>query len=170
MSRRAIGSKGQRTRSKGQGEWSDIFLAVILSACIIVVAFKIPQIVEDIATLLTIASAEATARDLAGLITVSGAGQDSITIIYEGEDESIVYDVIIEDRTVKITSIKSVEEVAGEAEEIKSIGAPAKIGFGKIAVGELSESFENVRVFTIKKDRLVTEEKTYDDYEVSGGR
>lgn len=154
MSNRAMGRKGA-------GEWSDIFLTVILSACILVLALKIPEVVKDIATLLTLASAEKTARDLGGLITISGAGQDSMVIIYESEDESISYDIEIKDRRVHIINIRR------DGEIIKSGESTIATGWGKIAVGDISETLEDARVFTIRKTRVVSDGETSDIYDVS---
>lgn len=158
MSKHLIGSKGA-------GEWSEVLMTVLLAACIMFLVFKIPEIVGDIATLLSIASAEATARDLGGLITISGSAQDSMTITYEGADEFIFYDVEIKDRIVHISNIRK------ESGEIISmwkgtLGATIKTGWGKIAVDGLSEEFELVNIFTIQKNRIVGEE-TYDVYDVS---
>ncbi len=151
--------------SKGQGEWSDVLITVLLAACILFLLFKVPEIVGDIVTMLSIASGEATARDLGGLITISGSAQDSITITYEGADESIFYDVEIKDRVVHIKGIRR------EAVDILSakgvLGATIKTGWGKTAVDDLSEEFEDVNIFTITKNRVVEEDESYDVYDVS---
>ena len=152
--------------SKGQGEWSEVLMTVLLAACILFLLFKIPEIVGDIVTMLSLASGEATARDLGGLITISGSAQDSMTITYEGADESIFYDVEIKDRIVYITNIR---RESGEAIDIMkgTLGATVKTGWGKTAVDGISEEFELVNIFTIKKNRIVEEDETHDAYDVS---
>lgn len=153
--------KGTRGR-KGQADWMEIFMTILLACCLVIVALKIPDIMKDIATLLTIASGEATARDLGGLITISGAAQDAITITYEGADESIFYDVELKDRMVHITNIRT-----EYGEIIRGEESPIKTGWGKIGVDDPKGEFENVRVFTIEKTRVVTEDETRDAYDIS---
>ena len=143
--KRAIGNKGQ-------GEWSEVLLTVVLSVCIVILAFQVPRIMMDVATLLTIASAEGTARDLAGLITISGAAQDMATITYEGENPTVSYDITIRNRMVTITGLKK------DSEEIKNFELPIKTGWGKIAI-DPSGDFRNATTFTIKKNRLCTDAK-----------
>jgi len=152
--------------SKAQGEWSDILVTVLLAACILFLLFKIPEIVGNIVTMLSLASGEVTACDLGGLITISGAAQDSITITYEGADESIFYDVEIKDR---IVHIKGIRKESGEELSMQksAFGSTFKTGWGKTAVDDISEEFEFVNIFTIKKDRVFEEDGTHDVYDVS---
>jgi hypothetical protein len=114
-----------------------------------ILAFQVPNIMTDIATLLTIASAEGTARDLAGLITISGAAQDMATIIYEGETPTVSYDITIKDRMVTITGIRK------DSEQVMKANTPIKTGWGKLAIDPFGE-FTDVRIFTVKKTRLCT--------------
>jgi hypothetical protein len=149
---------------KGQSGWIEILMTILMAAAIVTVAFQIPRMMQDFADLITLASAEATARSLAGLITVSGAAPDSITIIYESEGEDAFYDVKIEDRIVYITGLTT----GGDApERVKTLEGPLTEGWAKIAVGYLNKDFKSVRVFTIEKERLVAGDAAADDYDVS---
>lgn len=149
---------------KGQAILTETLLIIFLSAAIVVAALQIPRIIKDFIDLMTLASAEATARDLAGLITVSGAATDSATIKYEGEDYDIFYDVRIEDRIVYVTGVRKEGELIMETEY-----SPLTTGWGKIAVGDISRIFIDTRVFNAEKIRTVTSVETYDDYDVSHG-
>ncbi len=133
--------------SKGQGEMTDVLMTVILSICVLAVAFKVPEIIDDMSSLLTLSSAERTALDLGGLITISGAAQDRITIYYENEDETISYDITIDDRMIDIKNIRVNGEIS-----ISSETTIAK-GWAKIGYGDVSLSLEDVRNFIIEKDR-----------------
>jgi len=149
--------------SKGAGEWAEVLVTVLLAASILFLVFQIPEMVGNIASLISLASAEATARDLGGLITISGSAQDSITITYEGADESLFYDIEIKDRLVHITNIRK-----ESGEPIGMIfGSTMKTGWGKTAVDGISEEFGLVNIFTIEKTRVVEEDGTHDDYDVS---
>lgn len=156
----------RRIGSKGQGGWAEILMTVFIAAAVTSVAFQIPRMVQDFAALLAVASAEGTARDLAGLITISGASTDSIKIVYENEGEDLVYDVYIEDRVVKITALR---HEGDPIEKVTTLETPIIKGWAKIAVGELSKYFVNVRVFTIEKSRIVEETGVTDEYDVSAG-
>jgi len=137
-------------KRKGAGEVGEVLTAVVLAAALIFMAYQIPKMIQDIAALLTVASAEATARDLAGLITISGAAQDKATIIYEGASTQIFYDITIKDRMVNIGDIR--KGIGATGEKIKSAESPIRTGWGKTAVDPSGE-FEGVRVFTIEKSR-----------------
>lgn len=156
---------GRRIGRKGQGGWAEVLMTVFIAAAVTSVAFQIPRMVQDFASLLAVASAEGTARDLAGLITISGASTDSIKIVYENEGEEIIYDVYIEDRVVKITSLRYEGD---PVEKVTTLETPIIKGWAKIAVGELSEYLVGVKVFTIEKERIVAETGVKDEYDVSG--
>lgn len=119
---------------KGAGEWSEVLLTVLLCACIMVVVLKIPEIVSGILTTFSVASGEKLARDLGGLVTVSGAAQDSISIYYESEAQHVSYDVEISNRMVHVTGIHT--------EEGRIVSTPiVETGWGKIGVGEISDEY-----------------------------
>jgi hypothetical protein len=148
---------------KGQGGWAEVLMTVFIAAAVTSVAFQIPKMVQDLTDLLAVASAEGTARNLAGLITISGASTDSIEIVYEGEGETIVYDVIIKDRMVTITGLRNEGD---PIEELKKLDTPITEGWAKIAVGDLSKFFIGAKVFIIEKNRTVEGDGATDYYDV----
>jgi len=133
--------------SKGQGEWSEVMLTMVFAAGMILVAAQIPNILKDTVALLALASAEATARDLGGVITTSAAATDSASIRYESEIISIVYDVSIADRVVSITDMRTADEGY-----VARVSSSVKTGLAKIAVNA-SGSFTSVRIFGVDKTR-----------------
>ena len=110
-------------------------------------ALKIPDLIGDVVTMLSLQSAEKVARDLGGMITVSGAATDSMTIYYQAESEDVSYDIEIKDRMVHIKGI-----TGGEGGTIMS-GTTVSTGWGKIGVGQISEDLGYVNTFLIKKTR-----------------
>lgn len=132
---------------KGQGEWSEVLLTMVFAAGMILVAAQIPKILEDTVALLTLASAEATARDLGGAITVSAAATDSAYVRYESDIASIVYDVSIAGREVSITDMRTTDD-----EHISKIGSTIRTGLAKLAV-DAEGDFTSVRIFGIEKSR-----------------
>jgi hypothetical protein len=145
---------------KGVGEWSDILVAVLLAACLFLAALRIPEIIGDVIDLLALASAEKTARDLGGIITVSAAATDTITIYHSTESEQIFYDIKIEDRIVHITDISSSGSGLGSA------SATMKSGWGKIGVGDISKELAYKNYFTIQKERITEEDTVKDVFDI----
>ena len=136
-----------RLGRKGAGTWAEILMTVCLAVCIILVGFQITRIAGDMLKLFMLASAEAVARDLGGLITISGAGQGTVSIIYEAGDPSVTYNMEIKNRAVDIKGI-----VTQFGIELTS-PTPMTTGYSKIGVDDPSGQFEEVRIFTIKKVR-----------------
>lgn len=147
--------------SKGAGEWSEVLLVVLLCACIMVVALQIPEMVGDVVALLTLESAEKTARDLGGLLTISGAATDSITIEYNTESGSVYYDISISDRYVHITDI-STDAYGG----VNGLSATMEKGWSKIGVGDITKELNNDNYITVTKQRSVNEEIVEDVFDV----
>lgn len=133
--------------SRGQGEWSEVLLTMVFAAGMILVAAQIPKILQDTVALLTLASAEATARDLGGAITASGAATDSAYVRYESEIASIVYDISIAGREVSITDMRTIDDA-----HISKIGSTTRTGLAKTAV-DAECDFTSVRIFGIEKSR-----------------
>jgi hypothetical protein len=153
--------KVTKTSKKGQGSLIETFLILFMSVGIVVAGFQLPRIIDSFVELMTLASAEATARNLAGMITVSGAAADSAIITYTGPDEDISYDIRIENRYVFVTAVRENGEIILEGE-----AAPGGEGMGKMAVGNISRVFIDARSFDAEKNRTVTAIEIYDDYDV----
>jgi hypothetical protein len=122
---------------------------MVLAAGMILVAAQIPKILQDTVALLALASAEATARDLGGIITVSGAATDAAYVRYESEIPSMVYDVSIAGREVSITDMRSADEGY-----VARVSSSVKTGLAKTAV-DAEGSFTGVRIFGVEKSRQV---------------
>jgi hypothetical protein len=144
----------------------EILMTVMLIVCMGGVAFQIPNIMKDLATLLTVSSAEATARDLAGLITISGAASDAITLTYEAGGNNLVYDIKLQDRIVDITNIRY-----DTGEVLRGVDSPIKTGQSKTCV-DPTASFEGVKSFVIDKARAAdcNEYGVCDSYKVTAYR
>lgn len=160
--RRKSHAKLDKTSRKGQGSLMETLLIIFLSVAIVAVAFQIPRIIDSFVDLMTLASAEATARDLAGMITVSGAATDDAVIKYKGTDADISYDVKIEERFVYVTGVRK------DGELIMESGQPTgTTGVAKTAVGDIHRTLVERNVFNIKKNRTVDVVETGDDYDVN---
>jgi len=146
--------------NKGEAEFSDSLLFFIIAICILAMIPGLLTIAEEMSTLLTMSSAELVAVDLAGLTTVSGASQGNITMTYENENTKITYDLTIEDRLLTVTNIRI------DGELMLGADAPLGRGWGKIGVGDISSSFNDVREFVIQKSRLTIGEETMDSYDM----
>lgn len=146
---------------RGQASATEILMTILLSAAIIALILQVPKIMRDFADLIVFASAEGTARGLAGMITISGAAPDSINIYYTVEDEAVNYDIEIKNRLVHITGIRS------GSSNIQIKGGPEAKGWAKIAVSDISDFWGNVGYFVINKTREVAGDQTSDIYEVT---
>jgi len=132
---------------KGQGEWSEILMTMVFAAGMILVAAQIPRILEDTLGLLVLSSAEATARDIGGMITISGVGTDSTYVRYESRAPNMVYDVSLAGRYVSITDMRMSDD-----SRINKMGSSVTNGLAKIAV-DAAGSFTSVRIFGVGKTR-----------------
>lgn len=133
----------------------EVLMTVVIAAIILMILPKIPEMVSEIASLIAVASAEATARDLGGLITTSGAAIEDATITYMGADEQIVYDVTIEDGIITVKAL--------DADTLEPLSfAPAMLyGSSKIPF-DVSANIRATNTFTIDKSLY----ETGQDYEI----
>lgn len=92
-------------RSKGQLEWTEVFTLICVAAAILLIVLMFPEMLTNMASLFAMGSAEAVSRDVAGLVTISGAAFDDASITYTGAVETVVYDVLIKDKLVSVESI-----------------------------------------------------------------
>jgi hypothetical protein len=122
-------------------------MTMVFAAGMILVAAQIPRILEDTLGLLVLSSAEATARDLGGMITVSGVGTDSTYVRYESEASGMVYDVSLAGRYVNINDMRALDESS-----VSRISSSTTNGLAKIAV-DAAGSFTSVRIFGVEKTR-----------------
>ena len=93
-------------RNKGQLEWMEVFTLICVAAAICIIIFALPGMVSSMASLFALGSAEAVSRDVAGLVTISGAAFENATINYKGASESLVYNVLIKDKLVVVDTIR----------------------------------------------------------------
>jgi len=93
-------------KNKGQSEWMEIFMLVCVAAVICIIIFALPGMMSSMASLFALGSAEAVSRDVAGLVTISGAAFEDATITYKGASEALVYNVLIKDKLVSIDTIQ----------------------------------------------------------------
>ncbi|MCX6820870.1 MAG: hypothetical protein NT016_02890 [Candidatus Aenigmarchaeota archaeon] len=93
-------------RNKGQAEWMEVFMLICVAAIICIIIFALPEMMSSMASLFALGSAEAVSRDVAGLVTISGAAFEDAAITYKGVSESLVYNVQIKDKLVIIDTIQ----------------------------------------------------------------
>lgn len=93
-------------RNKGQSEWMEVFMLICVAVAICIIIFALPEMMSNMASLFALGSAEAVSRDIAGLVTISGAAFEDASITYKGAAESLVYNVLIEDKLVSVDTIQ----------------------------------------------------------------
>jgi hypothetical protein len=122
----------------------EILTTVVIAAIALMILPIIPEMVSEIASLVAVASAEATARDLGGLITISGAAIEDVTMTYMGADAQIVYDVTIENGIITVKAL--------DADKLEPLSfAPAMLyGYSKIPF-DVSANIRATNIFTIDK-------------------
>ncbi len=81
------------------------FLMIIGMLAIVATMFsQVPKEVENLSELLTLSSADAVAKDIAGLIVTSASAPESITITYNLPEETS-YTIAIKNNYVTVTAI-----------------------------------------------------------------
>jgi len=119
----------------GQAAVTEVLLTVFIMAALAVSFMLLPKTIQEMIKMLSLASAEVVARDLAGLISVSGTAPGRIYINYDPPGD-VRYDVWIEGRVVNVK--------AGEKPEV---------GSAKIWV-EFDATLEDVTRFNLTKSEV----------------
>jgi hypothetical protein len=110
---------------------------VFLFAIMVILIMMLPNLAEDLFKMIALASADVVSKDLAGLISISGAAPEKIVITYQTPSKEFFYDVKIKDRIVDVKMI-------GEGKAVIS-NATARCAVDPEA------SFKNVQKFVIEK-------------------
>lgn len=117
---------------------TEVILLIAMIAITLSAIIAIPGWVDDAFRLFALSSAEVVARDLAGIVSISGASPDQITIRYDVEFKGISYNVELKDRMITVVRL----------EKNKKPSDPAKITY---AVDSLSKDIEDAKSFVIEK-------------------
>jgi len=80
----------------------EIMAVVFFTLMLIAVIYITPILFSEAARSLALASAEAVAKDIAGLLTMSNAATDRITIHYDCPTDKYLYNIRIEDGIVTV--------------------------------------------------------------------
>jgi hypothetical protein len=123
---------------KGQSEVIEILVFIAFAfVFVFLLAVILPKYLYDINKLFSLISADVVAKDLSGLITVSGVVTNKITIYYSPSGV-VTYNVGIKDRIVNVELLESKDKVKEKSSPEKTAVDP-----------QLQES--NVNSFTIMK-------------------
>ncbi|MEM5773016.1 MAG: hypothetical protein QXL86_02200 [Candidatus Aenigmatarchaeota archaeon] len=120
-------------------------IVFIMFLTFVVVAAMIPKLLELIAQAISLTSGESVARQLSGLITISGAAPYKIQINHT--IERVKYDVDIKVRTIIVKPKYNVPY------------AEKSHGIEPFAIPLPDESYKDVNSFTINKEFLEGESK-----------
>jgi hypothetical protein len=139
---------------KGALEWMEVMTLIFVSVAIMVIALMVPTIIEQMTGLFALGSAEAVARDLGGLITISGAAFERASISYAGADSKIIYTVEIKDGLVGVEAFRPTD--AAGARGMERIGniAALRQGFSRIPFDVVAE-IKGKNTFSITKSPAV---------------
>ncbi|MFH8086614.1 MAG: hypothetical protein QW609_02220 [Candidatus Aenigmatarchaeota archaeon] len=74
---------------------TEILLTILFSGIILIVFLLLPSLIIDTIKMLSLASSEVVARDIAGLLSVSGAATGDIEILYDPPGD-VVYELTID--------------------------------------------------------------------------
>jgi len=139
--------------SKGQAEWNEVMTLIFVAVAILMIALAVPQIIDNMTSLFALASAEAVARDLSGLVTVSGAAIEKATISYEGVDSNIVYRVDIGNRLVAVDAFRVANRAGVRTMERVGGSTALEHGVSRIPF-QVSATISGSNTFTITKSVL----------------
>lgn len=119
---------------------SDTLTFLAISMIFILIMARIPSIFKEFFSVLSLSTSDVVAHDLAGLISMSAAAPDDITIEYHGRVKQINYTVELKDRNITVEMI-----IDGEPQERSVVNV--------FAVSDLQGKFENSKKFEVKKRR-----------------
>ncbi len=128
---------------------TDVIVAIAIAVGTMFIILNVPSLVQDLAKLMELGSAETVAYDLAGLATISAAAPDTVRITYQSIRKDLAYTGSIKERVVTI-------EGPFKEEPYKQIAGKAKVAI------DVNASFQSKTSFTIKK----TTENGENNYEV----
>lgn len=124
---------------KGQAEITEIIIILALAAFTIALIPILLNLIQDFFKIFALASPEIVSRDLAGLMTISAAAPNNITLYYKIYAEGISYDFDSHDRKVNVKLLDEDQKMIKEASSIIPI--------------DITSSLENVKEFKIIKTR-----------------
>ena len=136
---------------KGQAEWAEVVTLIFVAVAILMIALALPAMIDNITSLFALGSSEAVARDLAGLVTVSGAALEKATITYAGADSTIVYKVDIANKVVTVDAFRVTESGAG-VRTLERVGGSTALGHGVSRIPfNIAAAIDDSNTFTITK-------------------
>lgn len=135
---------------KGSTKTSEVLLYVLMTLVILGMSLNFTKFTEDVHNIYFTTSSEIIARDLAGLISISGSAPDRITIDYVTSSEKYKYNVKVNDTFVEVSAVD---------ENGQTKGFPSQIAHAIKSME--SKSFNEKRVFRITKTRENGENKFY---------
>jgi hypothetical protein len=99
-------------RSKGDAAIGEVILLIGIALGLVFFAVMVlPKFINSMMGMLALNSADAMSRDLAGLITISGAATDRMTIDFNPKS---TYDVTISERVVVVHVLEGIKDTAWE--------------------------------------------------------
>jgi hypothetical protein len=148
-------------KNKGQAEIMSI-IGVVVSALFILVfvVFLLPDMIADLMAFLSTFSAEVVSRNVAGLITISAAAPDEITIDYSPSND-FYYDVDINNRVVHVKLLTEKFMMKGES--------TIKAGIDSTCSQGPPCQFSNVNYFRIEKNLVEAGREYGYECSVTGG-
>ncbi len=123
---------------KGASTVNEIILFIGMAAITLSAIVAIPGWINDAARLFALTSAEIVTRDLAGLISISGAAPDKIIITYAIEKEGVSYNVDLQDRVITVVRLS----------EGSKPSDPAKTTY---VIGFVNKIVEDAKTFVVEK-------------------
>jgi len=129
-----------------KGTWSsiEVLMVVLLLVVGAMIIAQTQTIATDMSSFISHASAESVARDVGGLISISAAAVDEISIDFRSPNKKVVYDIEIEDKVVKTTSRDS-----QDLEEL-TLDPTIRHGYSKIPF-DFTLNLEATSEFSIQK-------------------
>lgn len=139
-----------RSRKGAGNPMMEVLLIIVAAGIGLIIITLVPGMLRDMFSLLSLASAETTARDLGGLITISAAAMEDVKIQYTGANEKIVYDVMIKDKIIEVRAF--------DADTLEPLDMATSMiyGYSKIPF-DITTSISATNVFTI--DKLLNEDE-----------
>jgi len=129
-----------------KGVWSsiEVLMIVLLMVVGVMVIVQVQTVAKDLSSFITHASAESVARDVGGLMSISAAAIDEISIDFRSPNKNVVYDIEVEDKVVKVT--------ARDSETLKELNLDPTVlhGYSKIPF-DVSIDFKAKSRFLIQK-------------------
>ncbi len=134
---------------KGQSEVTEVIFLIGIVLLLFILIFSYGKMWRELLESLVSTSPKIVVRDIAGLVSISGAAPDSIKISYEVPTDQYSYYLEIKDRAVKVRLLDK-NKVILEEDSSQTVVDPTASIYDKVSFIIQKKMIEGKNVYEVK--------------------